>query len=65
MNSTPEEIVKPTHTSPTAVKRLHEARAEVKVETAKVSRSPPRFSGNGHIALVRVNSGAQVHPVNL
>ncbi|KAK7690064.1 hypothetical protein QCA50_006709 [Cerrena zonata] len=63
MNSTPEEIVKASQTSSSEVKRLHEARAEIKVEIAKVSRSPPLFSGDGHVALVRVTSGAQVHPV--
>ena len=64
MNSTPEEIVKPSQSSSTDVNRLHEAREEVKIETAKVSRCPPRFSGDGRVALIRINSGAQVHPVS-
>ena len=42
---------------------LCRARKEVNAEIARVSRNRPYFSGDGRIALIRVSSGAQVHPV--
>lgn len=45
------------------VARLFEARAEVKTEVNRCARQPPTFSGDGRVALVRISSPAQVHPV--
>ncbi|KAI0820597.1 hypothetical protein BC628DRAFT_1396292 [Trametes gibbosa] len=45
------------------VKHLFAARAEVKLETTRCARSPPVFSGDGRVALVRISSPAQVHPL--
>ncbi|KAK7745113.1 hypothetical protein SLS62_009912 [Diatrype stigma] len=39
------------------------ARAEVNGEVARCARAPPRFSGDGRVAVVRIKSAAQVHPV--
>ena len=55
-----------TKTSPRSIlsfPRLHTARQEVNSEVAKVARNRPWFSGDGRIALIRVTSGAQVHPI--
>ncbi|KAF7796048.1 hypothetical protein EIP86_007218 [Pleurotus ostreatoroseus] len=43
--------------------RLHTARAEVNSEINRCARNRPWFSGDGRIALIRVTSGAQIHPV--
>ncbi|OCH88394.1 DHH phosphoesterase [Obba rivulosa] len=45
------------------VKRLHEARADVRAETEHCSHSAPSFSGDGKVALIRISSAAQVHPL--
>ncbi|KAI0762220.1 DHH phosphoesterase [Fomes fomentarius] len=45
------------------VRRLFEARADVKAETDRCARKPPTFSGDGRVALMRISSGAQVHPL--
>ncbi|EIW65385.1 DHH phosphoesterase, partial [Trametes versicolor FP-101664 SS1] len=45
------------------VARLFEARAEVKTEVNRCARQPPTFSGDGRVALVRISSPAQVHPL--
>ncbi|KAI0070620.1 DHH phosphoesterase [Panus rudis PR-1116 ss-1] len=64
LNTTdPSTLLNITSTSPLYVKRLHEARLEVKSEIDRCARSRPYFSGDGRVALVRVKSGAQVHPV--
>ncbi|KAI0889190.1 DHH phosphoesterase [Annulohypoxylon maeteangense] len=39
------------------------ARAEVNAEVERCARAAPKFSGDGKIAVIRVNSAAQVHPV--
>ncbi len=39
------------------------ARAEVNAEVARCARAAPRFSGDGRIAVFRISSAAQVHPV--
>ncbi len=62
----PLDILSSTTSSPAY--RLHEARREVRVETDRCSRGPgtgPVFSGDGKIALVRIKSGASIHPVSL
>lgn len=46
------------------VKRLHAARAEVRDEVDRCKRAPPTFSADGRVALIRISSGAQVHPVS-
>lgn len=43
--------------------RLRNARAEVNAEVNKWGRAPPKFAMDGSIAVVRINSKAQVHPV--
>jgi len=43
--------------------RLLAARSEVQAETNRCARNRPWFSGDGRIALIRVTSGAQIHPV--
>ncbi|KAI0020484.1 DHH family protein [Xylariomycetidae sp. FL0641] len=42
---------------------LRAARAEVNAEVARCARAPPRFSADGAVAVVRISSPAQVHPV--
>ena len=42
---------------------LHDARAEVKDEVAEARKQAPVFSETEPFALVRVHSGAQVHPL--
>lgn len=44
-------------------KRLAEARQEIKLEVEKRSRTPPKFSKDGKIAVLKIESEAQVHPV--
>lgn len=39
------------------------ARAEVNAEVARCARAPPKFSADGRVAVVRIRSAAQVHPV--
>lgn len=43
--------------------RLLAARAEINDEVEKHTHSPPKFSKDGKIAVLRINSAAQVHPV--
>ncbi|KAL9635930.1 MAG: hypothetical protein Q9164_003155 [Protoblastenia rupestris] len=44
-------------------KRLLEARAEINEEVEFRTHTPPRFSKDGKIAVLRINSAAQVHGV--
>ncbi|CAJ2513998.1 Uu.00g021170.m01.CDS01 [Anthostomella pinea] len=39
------------------------ARAEVNAEVERCTHTAPRFSGDGKIAVFRINSAAQIHPV--
>ncbi|KAK3935456.1 hypothetical protein QBC46DRAFT_323358 [Diplogelasinospora grovesii] len=39
------------------------ARAEVNAEVERCTHVPPKFSADGKIAVLRINSAAQVHPV--
>lgn len=44
-------------------KRLAEAREEINMEVEKQTHTPPKFSKDGKIAVLKINSKAQVHPV--
>lgn len=44
-------------------KALKEASAEVQSETLKWARTPPQFSADATIAVLTINSPAQIHPV--
>ena len=44
-------------------KRLLEARAEINEEVEFRTHTPPKFSKDGKIAVLRINSAAQVHGV--
>jgi hypothetical protein len=53
-------------TSPASVlthPRLRAAREEVNAEVGRCSRTPPTFTPDGRVALIRIHSAAQVHPV--
>lgn len=66
-SSTPSDIVNPPHTSPALLAnatRLREARAEVNAEVERCTHAPPAFSDDGKVALLRIASEAQVHPVS-
>ena len=43
--------------------RLQAARSEVNEEVERNTHTPPKFSPNGRIAVLKINSRAQVHPV--
>lgn len=51
----PKEIVKN--------KRLALARMEINEEVEKRTHTPPKFSKDGRIAVLKIDSQAQVHPV--
>ncbi|CDO78163.1 hypothetical protein BN946_scf184467.g2 [Trametes cinnabarina] len=59
--STPRDLIKPATSKD--VRRLFEARADVKAAVDRVARQPPKFSGDGRVALIRISSSAQVHPL--
>ncbi|KAG8898530.1 hypothetical protein FRB99_007380 [Tulasnella sp. 403] len=60
--SSPDDVV--SLTSPCYNARLREARREVNAEVERCSRaSAPRFSRDGRVAMLRIRSEAQVHPV--
>jgi hypothetical protein len=44
-------------------KRLAEARSEVADEVERVTHTAPKFSHDAKIAVFRINSAAQVHPI--
>ncbi|KAF7956414.1 hypothetical protein EAE96_003755 [Botrytis aclada] len=44
-------------------KRLAEARREINEEVEKQTHTPPKFSRDGKIAVLKIKSEAQVHPV--
>lgn len=44
-------------------KRLAEARLEINAEVEKHTHAAPKFSKDGKIAVLKINSQAQVHPV--
>lgn len=58
--SSPADILSPS--SPHH-RRLVEARNEINQEVERCSHSPPKFSADGQVALLRITSQAQVHPV--
>lgn len=43
-------------------KRLYEARDAVSLETERCTHTPPKFSKDGRLALLRITSPYQVHP---
>ncbi|WZH49734.1 DHH family protein [Fusarium acuminatum] len=53
--STPKDLLKD--------KTLLAARAEVNAEVERCTHTAPKFSSDGRIAVFRINSEAQVHPV--
>ena len=44
-------------------KRLALARQEINAEVERHTHTPPKFSKDGRIAVLKINTGAQVHPV--
>lgn len=44
-------------------RRLLEARAEISEEVERNTHTPPKFTPDGRIAVLRINTPAQVHPV--
>lgn len=44
-------------------RELHDARTEVHAEVKRCARAPPLFSADGRVAVVRISSAAQVHPL--
>lgn len=44
-------------------KRLGEARLEINEEVERQTHTPPKFSKDGKIAVLKIHSAAQVHPV--
>ena len=44
-------------------RRLLEAREEINLEVERCTHVPPKFSKDGRIAVLKINSAAQVHPV--
>ncbi|KAL0052534.1 hypothetical protein WJX82_003515 [Trebouxia sp. C0006] len=45
------------------VEAMQAARDEVTGEVNKHARAPPKFSADGTVALITINSGAQIHPL--
>ena len=43
--------------------RLLSARAEINEEVEKHTHTPPKFSKDGKIAILRIHTPAQIHPV--
>ncbi|CCM00571.1 uncharacterized protein FIBRA_02605 [Fibroporia radiculosa] len=58
--SSPRELVS---SSAPLIKRLHAARDEVRREVERCTHTAPMFSGDGRVALIRISSTAQVHPL--
>ncbi|THH21433.1 hypothetical protein EUX98_g8386 [Antrodiella citrinella] len=52
-----------TNSTPSYIRRLYHAQGEVKAETDRWTHSAPKFSGDGRIALIRISSSAQIHPL--
>lgn len=46
-----------------STERLLTARAEINEEVERQTHTPPKFSKDGKIAVLRIHSAAQVHPV--
>jgi len=44
-------------------RRLASARAEVNMEVERQTHTPPKFSKDGKVAVLKIKSEAQVHPV--
>lgn len=54
-SSSPKDIL--------ANKRLQETRAEIALEVERNTHAAPKFSKDGKVAVLRISSAAQVHPV--
>ena len=59
-SSSPLTILDPATNTHAA--RLYHARDEVSLETERCSHTPPKFSKDGRVALLRITSAYQVHP---
>ncbi|KAG8986796.1 hypothetical protein FRB90_003770, partial [Tulasnella sp. 427] len=58
--NSPDDVVSPA--SLTTI-RLFDARHEINLEVERWSHTAPQFSSDGKVALLRIRSAAQVHPV--
>ncbi|KAG8946401.1 hypothetical protein FRC04_011847 [Tulasnella sp. 424] len=58
--NSPEDILS---SSSKTSQRLFDARREINLEVEKWSHTAPQFSSDGKVALLRIRSAAQVHPV--
>ncbi|KAI0641264.1 hypothetical protein C8Q79DRAFT_920178 [Trametes meyenii] len=61
-SSSPRALVDASSSNPD-VRRLFAARASITAEVKRCAHNPPVFSGDGRVALVRISSAAQVHPL--
>ena len=61
-NPAPQVDKKARSAASTAILRLYEARNAVFEETERATHTPPKFSKDGRVALLRIKSGFQVHP---
>lgn len=61
--ASPDDILSP-QTNPHA-RRLYDARRSVNDEVERCTHVQPKWSGDSHVALLRITSRAQVHPVSL
>ncbi|KZT24815.1 DHH phosphoesterase [Neolentinus lepideus HHB14362 ss-1] len=59
-STSPADILSPNNTY---TRRLLAARAEVNAEVERCTHVAPKFSEDGKVALLRISSQAQVHPV--
>ncbi|KZT68522.1 DHH phosphoesterase [Daedalea quercina L-15889] len=62
LSNNPAEIAS-TRSNDKHIMRLHDARLEIRAETERCGHTAPTFSGDGRVALVRIQSEAQVHPL--
>lgn len=44
-------------------RRLLEARQETNIEVERKTHTPPKFTKDGKIAVLKINSEAQIHPL--
>ncbi|KIP03310.1 hypothetical protein PHLGIDRAFT_111054 [Phlebiopsis gigantea 11061_1 CR5-6] len=65
-STSPVDIVNPPRASKdqyAASQRLRKAREDTNAEVERCTHTAPTFSGDGKVALLRIESAAQVHPV--
>ncbi|KAL9932718.1 hypothetical protein V8E36_008417 [Tilletia maclaganii] len=58
----PSSSTTPSATFAQDLARLFAARSAVAAETERCTHTPPKFSRDGRVALLRIQSGFQVHP---